>query len=80
MLTVSMLSGFGINMIANSHVCVCVSMFLFGARLYILVRYTTPSSPMCFRCLLFTLSGHVELLFIFLNLLPLGLVLWWLLW
>ena len=29
-----------------------------------LVRYVSPSGPMCLRCLMFTLSGPVELLFL----------------
>ena len=48
---------------------------LFSDVLHMLVRYASPSGPMCLRCLLLTLSGHVELLFLF-CLLPLGLVLW----
>ena len=45
------LLGFGIGMMFdNSHVC--GMMFLFGAMLYMLLRYTTPSVPMCFRCLI----------------------------
>ena len=29
--------------------------------LYMLVRYESPSGPMCLRCLMLTLSGPVEL-------------------
>ena len=29
--------------------------------LYMLVRYASPSGPMCLRCLMLTLSGPVEL-------------------
>ena len=36
---------------------------LFSDVLYMLVRYASPSSPMCLRCLMLTLSGPVELLF-----------------
>ena len=32
--------------------------------LYMLVRYASPSGPMCFRLLLLTLSSPVELLFL----------------
>ena len=32
--------------------------------LYMLVRYASPSGPMCLRCLILTLSGLVELLFL----------------
>ena len=40
-----------------------------------LVRYASPSGPMCLRCLMLTLSCSVELLWFFV-LLQLGLVLW----
>ena len=36
-------------------------MLLFSDVWYMLVRY---ASPMCFRCLMLTLSGPVELLFL----------------
>ena len=39
-------------------------MLLFSDMLYMLVRYASPSGPMCSRCLMLTLSGHVELLFL----------------
>ena len=39
-------------------------MLLFSDVLYMLVRYTSHSGPMCLRCLMLTLSGHVELLFL----------------
>ena len=39
-------------------------MLLFSDVLYMLVRYASPSSPMCLRCLMLTLSGPVELLFL----------------
>ena len=39
-------------------------MLLFSAVLYILVRYASPSGPMCLRYLMVTLSGPVELLFL----------------
>ena len=29
-----------------------------------LVRYASPSGPMCLRCLMLTLSGPVELMFL----------------
>ena len=32
--------------------------------LYMLVRYASPSSLMCLRCLMLTLSGPVELVFL----------------
>ena len=37
---------------------------LFSDMLYVLVRYASPSGPMCLRCLMLTLSGPVELLFL----------------
>ena len=37
---------------------------LFSDVLYMLVRYASPSGPMCLRCLMLTLSGPVELLFL----------------
>ena len=46
-------------------------MFLLGAVLNILVRNASPKGPMCFRCLVFSLSGPCELLFYFV-VLPLG--------
>ena len=42
-------------------------MFLLRAVLNILVRNASPRGPMCFRCLIFSLSGPCKLLF-----LPLG--------
>ena len=39
-------------------------MLLFSDVLYMLVRYASPSGPMCLRCLMLTLSGPVELLFL----------------
>ena len=46
-------------------------MFLLRAVLNILVRNASPRGPMCFRCLIFNLSGPCELLFYFV-LYPLG--------
>ena len=39
-------------------------MLLFSDMLYMLVRYPSPSGTMCLKCLMLTLSGHVELLFL----------------
>ena len=39
-------------------------MFLVIAVLNILVRNASPRGPMCFRCLIFSLSGPYELLFL----------------
>ena len=38
-------------------------MFLLRAVLNVLVRNASPRGPMCFRCLIFNLSGPCELLF-----------------
>ena len=38
-------------------------MFLLRAVLNILVRNASPRGPMCFRCLIFNLSGPCELFF-----------------
>ena len=35
-------------------------MLLFSDMLYMLVKYESPSGPMCLRCLMLTLSGPVE--------------------
>ena len=39
-------------------------MFLLRAVLNMLVRNASPGGPMCFRCLIFNLSGPCELLFL----------------
>ena len=39
-------------------------MLLFNDVLYMLVRYANPSGPMCLTCLMLTLPGLVELLFL----------------
>ena len=39
-------------------------LLLFSDVLYMLVRYASPSGPMCLRCLMLTLSVPVELLFL----------------
>ena len=39
-------------------------MLLFSDVLYMLARYASPSGPMCMRCLMLTLSGPVELLYL----------------
>ena len=46
-------------------------MFLLRAVLNILVRNASPRGLLCFRCMIFSLSGPCELLFYF-ALLPLG--------
>ena len=39
-------------------------MLLFSDMLYMMVRYASPSGAMCLRCMMWALSGHVELLFL----------------
>ena len=46
-------------------------MLLFSDMLYMLLRYASPRGLMSLRCLLLTLSGHVELLLLFFCLLDL---------
>ena len=43
-------------MLANFHMCGI--MFLLRAVLNILVRNASPREPMCFKCLIFSLSEH----------------------
>ena len=50
------------TMFANFHVCGI--MFLLRAVLNILVRNAVPRGPKCLRCLMFSLSGPCELLFL----------------
>ena len=57
------LFGFGMGtMLANFHLCGI--MLVLGAIFNILVRNASPRGPMCFRCLMFILSGPSELLFL----------------
>ena len=42
-------------MLANFHIC--GSMLLLRTVLNMLVRNASPRGPMCFRCLIFSLSG-----------------------
>ena len=61
-LSVSLLD-FGIGtMLANFHVGGI--MLLLRVVLNILMRNASPRGPMCFRCLIFNLSGPCELLFL----------------
>ena len=53
----------------------CGIMLVFRAALNMLVRNASPRGSMCFRCLMFSLSGPCELLFL-LFLLSLGPKLW----
>ena len=57
------LLGFGIGtMLANFHMCGI--MLLLRAVFNMFVRNASPRGPMCFRCLMFSLSGPCELLFV----------------
>ena len=56
------LLGFGMGtMLANFHMCGI--MLVLREVFNMLVRNASPRGPMCFRCLIFNLSGHCELLF-----------------
>ena len=50
------------TMLASFHMCGI--MLVLRAVFNILVRNTSPRGPMCFRCLMFNLSGPCELLFL----------------
>ena len=57
------LLGFGMGtMFANFHMCGI--MLVLRAVFNMLVRNASPRGPMCFRCLMFSLPGHFELLFL----------------
>ena len=57
------LLGFGMGtMLANFHMCGI--MMVLRAVFNILVRNASPRGLMCFRCLMFNLSGPCELLFL----------------
>ena len=57
------LFGFGMGTtLANFHMCGI--MLLLKAILNMLVGNASPRVPMCFRCLMFSLSGPRELLFL----------------
>ena len=65
------LLGFGIgNMLPSFHMCgiMLVSRTVFN----MFVRNVSPRGPMCFRCLMFSLVGPCELLFLFYSLLDLS--------
>ena len=57
------LLGFGMGtMLANFHMCGI--MLVLREVFNMLVRNASPRGPMCFRCLMFNLSGPCELLFL----------------
>ena len=61
-LSISLLD-FGMGtMLANFYMCGI--MLVLRAVLNMLVRNAGPRGPMCFRCLMFSLSGFCELLFL----------------
>ena len=63
-LSVSLL-GFGIGVLIYLFTSMCeVLCFWLRAVLNILARNASPRGPMCFRCLIFNLSGPCELLFL----------------
>ena len=54
--------GFGMGtMLANFHMCGIMLVLI--AVFNMLMRNASPRRPMCFRCLMFCLSGPWELLF-----------------
>ena len=56
--------GFGMGtMLDNFHMCV-IMLVLGRAAFNMLVRNANPRGPMCFRCLMFSLSEPYELLFL----------------
>ena len=50
------------TMLANFHMCGI--MLVLRTVFTMLVRNASPRGPMCFRCLMFNLSGPCELLFL----------------
>ena len=57
------LLGFGMGtMLANFHMCGII--LVLRAVFNMLVKNAIPRRPMCFRCLMFNLSGPCELLFL----------------
>ena len=68
------LLGFGMGtMLPNFHICGIMSVL--RAVFHMLVRNTSPRGPMCFRCLMFSLSRPCEWIFYFV-LMCLGSELW----
>ena len=61
-LSMSLLGFWMGTMLANFHMCAI--MLLLRTVINILVRNASPRAPMCFRCLMFNLSGPCELLFL----------------
>ena len=61
-LSMSLLSFWMGTMLANFYMCGI--MLVLRAVFNMLVRNASPRGPMCFRCLMFSLSGPCELLFL----------------
>ena len=61
-LSMSLLGFWMGTMLANFHMCGI--MLVLKTVINMLVRNAIPRGPMCFRCLMFTLSGSCELLFL----------------
>ena len=61
-LSMSLLDFGMVTMLANIHICGI--MLLLKAVLNILVRNVSPRRPMCFMCMIFSLSEPCELLFL----------------
>ena len=61
-LSMSLLGFWMGTMLANFHMCGI--MLVLGEVFNMLVRNASPRRPMCFRCLMFNLSGPCELLFL----------------
>ena len=59
------LLGLGIGIMLANFYTYAILLFL-SAALYMLVRYFSPSLPMCLRCLMLMLSGPVVMLFLLL--------------
>ena len=59
------LLGFGMGtMLANFHMCGIMLVLRAVFNMLVTVRNATPRGLMCFRCLMFNLSGPCELLFL----------------
>ena len=57
------LLGFGMGtMVTNFHMC--GTTLVLRSVFNMFMRNASPRGPMCFRCLMFNLSGHCELLFL----------------
>ena len=61
-LSMSLLGFWMGTILANFHMCGI--MLVLRAVFNMLVRNESPKGPMCFRCLMFNLSGPCELLFL----------------